>query len=258
MPVKSRFTQPRVGSRRVPRISFNRPGMKPLVAACVFECFVSVALAGQPYHDSAHPGGPQKIPGAVFCAYYDAGGEGVAYHDTEAQNQGSGKLNPADGSYLNEFRRHEGLDISYTKQVPDLESPCNKVVPPLGLLYVGWNEPGEWFKLTVETAEAGRYTADLLYTAQCDATVSITVNGGAALPFTLASTFDAAETIPWRQWHHWNVASDAVTLPLPKGVSVLLVRIVAGGNCNLATLAFRPAGAPRTGPAITALRTPAP
>lgn len=31
------------------------------------------------------------------------------------KNKGSGTLNPADGSYLNEFRMHEGVDISYTK-----------------------------------------------------------------------------------------------------------------------------------------------
>jgi len=62
---------------------------------------------GVPYHDSRYDGSPQKIPGRVLCAYYDEGGEGVAYHDTDAKNHGSGELNPADGTYLNEFRIHE-------------------------------------------------------------------------------------------------------------------------------------------------------
>jgi hypothetical protein len=70
---------------------------------------------GAPYHDSHYQGGAQKIPGQVFCAYYDQGGEGVAYHDSDAKNNGSGVLNPADGSYLHEFRMHEGVDTSYTK-----------------------------------------------------------------------------------------------------------------------------------------------
>ena len=70
---------------------------------------------GAPYHDSRYNGGPQKIPGRIFCAYYDLGGEGVAYHDTDPQNHGSGELNPADGTYLNEFRIQEGVDTSYTK-----------------------------------------------------------------------------------------------------------------------------------------------
>src|SRR6516165_8780677 len=69
---------------------------------------------GAPYQDSRHAGGGQTIPGRVMCAYYDRGGEGVAYHDADAQNRGSGGLNPADGTYLNEFRMHEGVDTSYT------------------------------------------------------------------------------------------------------------------------------------------------
>src|SRR5215475_3819537 len=70
---------------------------------------------GTPYSDDRFHGGPQKIPGKVYCAYYDRGGEGIAYHDSDAKNNGSGVLNPADGSYLNEFRMSEAVDISYTK-----------------------------------------------------------------------------------------------------------------------------------------------
>lgn len=215
--------------------------------------------AGRPFQDAIHAGGPQRIPGPIFCAYYDAGGEGIAYHDTTAENQGSGKLNPADGSYLNEFRRHEGCDTSYTKQKPDLESPCNKVTPPLGLLYVGWNEPGEWFKLTVETTAAGTYVADVLYTSQRGGTIGVEVDGTTSrTTFDLVSTFNPAETIPWRQWHHWNVARDAFEVQLPKGVSVVTVRIVTNGNLNLATFDFRPKGSLRSEPGVTAVKTPSP
>lgn len=217
---------------------------------------VPSGYTGRPYKDAVYLGGPQRIPGPVFCAYYDTGGEGVAYHDKEKENQGSGKLNPPNGSYLNEFRRHEGLDTSYTKQTPDLESPCNKVTPPLGLLYVGWNEPGEWFKLTVEAAEAGTYVADVLYTSHRGGKIGIDIDGTTAqTTFTLESTFDPAETIPWRQWHHWNVARDEFEVTLPKGASVLTVRIVTNGNLNLATFAFRPKASQRTGPDITTLKT---
>ncbi|HEY3616197.1 MAG TPA: hypothetical protein VGK96_05245, partial [Candidatus Sulfotelmatobacter sp.] len=64
---------------------------------------------GTPYRDSRYDGGAQKIPGKVQCAYYDRGGEGVAYHDVDAKNNGSGGLNPADGTYLNQFRMDEGV-----------------------------------------------------------------------------------------------------------------------------------------------------
>lgn len=36
---------------------------------------------GKPFEDAIYKGGPQVIPGKVECAYYDLGGEGVAYHD---------------------------------------------------------------------------------------------------------------------------------------------------------------------------------
>src|ERR1700685_2075571 len=65
---------------------------------------------GKPYTDAMYKGGPQAIPGKIMCAYYDLGGEGFAYHDTTPKNMGSGTLNPADGTYLNEFRMHEAVD----------------------------------------------------------------------------------------------------------------------------------------------------
>src|ERR1700685_1079631 len=103
---------------------------------------------GIPYRDSHHQNAPQKIPGRVECAYYDRGGEGVAYHDSDAKNNGSGALNPADGSYLNEFRMNEGVDTSYTKFHDTIDNnPYNLVEPPENLLYVGWVVAGEGFNM---------------------------------------------------------------------------------------------------------------
>jgi len=94
----------------------------------------------------------------VQCAYYDFGGEGVAYHETDATNHGSGALNPANGEYLNEFRMHEGVDISYTKFKGQVDnSPYDLVTPQPGQLYVGWTQPGEWFNVTVNVKRAGRW-----------------------------------------------------------------------------------------------------
>jgi hypothetical protein len=199
---------------------------------------------GTPYHDSHYPGGAQKIPGQVDCAYYDLGGEGVAYHDSDATNHGSGGLNPADGTYLNEFRMGEGVDTSYTKfrkTVID-NNPYNLVQPPENQLYVGWTEPGEWFNITVTVAKAGEYTADLLYTSNRGGTIALDVNGVASTgPLTIVSTFNAAEPIAWRQWHHWNLAPALVKVRLPKGTSVLTVHIVTGGQMNLAYFDFKKA-----------------
>ena len=192
--------------------------------------------------DGRYQGGAQKIPGKVMCAYYDRGGEGVAYHDTDARNNGSGALNPADGSYLNEFRMSEGVDTSYTKfkRDPSIDdSQYDKIQPPADLLYVGWTEPGEWFNITVDVANAGDYAVDLLYTSNRGGSISLDVNGEAATgPLTIASTFDAADPIAWRQWHHWNIASRIAKLSLSSGTNVITVHILSEGNMNLAIFDF--------------------
>ncbi len=54
---------------------------------------------GKPFQDSHSRTVPQRVPGRVDCAASDVGGEGVAYHDSDAVNHGSGELNPADGTY---------------------------------------------------------------------------------------------------------------------------------------------------------------
>ena len=198
---------------------------------------------GHPYEDSHYQGGAQSVPGKVQCAYYDLGGEGLAYHDTTPKNQGSGMLNPADGSYLNEFRMTEAVDTSYTKFHDAIDNnPYNTVQPEANQLYVGWTEPGEWFNITVNSARAGTYRADLLYTSNRGGTISIDVNGTpAASPIHILSTANAAEPIAWRQWHHWNLTKDAVRLKLAKGKNVLTIHILTEGNMNLAYLDFKSA-----------------
>ena len=200
---------------------------------------------GTPYTDAHHPVGAQPIPGIVQCAFYDTGGEGIAYHDTDAVNHGSGELNPANGTYLNEFRMHEGVDTSYTKfhspDIPIDNNPYDLVTPPADQLYVGWTEPGEWFNLTVNVAHAGLYTADLLYTSNRGGTISLDVNGTPTAPITIPSTFSKDEPVAWRQWHHWNLLPNATTLKLPAGRSILTVHILTEGQMNLATLNFKPA-----------------
>jgi len=73
---------------------------------------------GRPFTDEFHKAGPPAIPGIVQCALYDLGGEGVAYHDTTKENEGSDVLNRdpdherAHGShYVWHFRGKEGVDL---------------------------------------------------------------------------------------------------------------------------------------------------
>jgi hypothetical protein len=201
---------------------------------------------GTPFEDNRYHEDAQKIPGKVYCAYYDRGGEGVAYHDSDARNNGSGALNPADGSYLNEFRMSEGVDISYTKMdrnPPIDNTQYDKIQPPPNMFYVGWTEPAEWFNVTVDVKQSGWYSADLLYTSNRGGTISLNVNGAAETsPLKIESTFDASDPVAWRQWHHWNLAPGILKLKLGRGKNVVTVHILTEGQMNLGYFDFKKIG----------------
>lgn len=75
----------------------------------------------------------QKIPGTIEAIYYDTGGEGIAYHDNDPENQGTG------------LRQDEGVDTEYND----------------GGSNIGWIQPGEWVEYTVEVESSGSYDIEL-------------------------------------------------------------------------------------------------
>jgi hypothetical protein len=196
---------------------------------------------GRPFSDGTIVG-PAVIPGQVKCAYYDLGGEGIAYHDADGVNHGSGMLNPVNGDPLHEFRMHEGVDISYTKSGGIDDNPFDRYQPPMRSLYVGWTEPGEWINVTVDVRQAGAYTVDIPYTANGEGRISLALDGAQPLAIIrMPSTNDRAEPVAWRQWHHWAFLADAAAMSLPAGRHVLTLKIEANGNMNLDSIVFRPA-----------------
>jgi beta-glucanase (GH16 family) len=75
-----------------------------------------------------YKGTPQSIPGVVRLPFYDEGGKGVAYHDSDKTNALAAKG----------FRADEGVDTEGTQ---------------IGHIY-----DGEWLKYTVDVKETGTYT----------------------------------------------------------------------------------------------------
>lgn len=197
---------------------------------------------GKPYHDSVFSGGAQRIPGRLQCEYFDFGGEGIAYHDSDSINSGSGRLNPADGLYLNEFRINEAVDISYTKfRDPAIDNnPYNLVEPEKDQLYVGWTSPGEWTKYTVDVEKSGMYELGLMYTSNQGGIISISVNDlDATGPISIPSTYVAADPVAWRQWHHWNYIGNLAKIRLNKGVQTITLITVETGQMNYDYIDFK-------------------
>lgn len=196
---------------------------------------------GTPFKNEVYKEGAQIVPGKLQCEYYDLGGEGIAFHETDSINSGSGRLNKADGTYLHQFRINEAVDISYTKfQNPPIDNtPYNFVNPEKDQLYIGWTKPGEWTKYTINVKENGTYQLGLMYTANKDGKISFSVNDRKVTESILIpSTFVAADTVSFRQWHHWNYIENTAKIQLEKGIQTFTIHTVEVGDMNYEHINF--------------------
>ena len=204
---------------------------------------------GKPFEDATHNGGPQTIPGRLQAAFYDLGGEGIAYHDVDPVNHGSGELNykpehceegvpPA----ICHFRENEGVDSSYVKKMADLNHP-NVVAPEWQQLYISWTDDGEWVNYTVDVKQAGLYkiVAMYSYTAQ---TIHFSLNDEPAadckLPLDPTTQYSMKDYPDWQVWHFWNKAECGEINFARSGIQLLTLHYKHGNN--LAYFDFVPAG----------------
>ncbi len=183
---------------------------------------------GRPFADDVYKGGAQVIPGKVECAHYDLGGEGVAYHDTDAQNSGNGVLNqqknhqrPQATAYHWNFRKDEGVDISYTKDFADFNHKQNLVEPPVNQFYIGWADDGEWCNYTVDVKKAGAYRIVALYGNEAN-TFKFSINnkpaGECKFPVATGSM------------HKWNKAEVGTITFTEAGLQLLTLHYNKGNN----------------------------
>ncbi len=203
-----------------------------LSAHCGFSQ-VTNQYRGLPFTDACHQTGPPAIPGFVQCALFDRGGEGVAYHDSDPVNHGSGELNQETGHqrqhaspYLWNFRKDEGVDLSYVKDWADLNHP-NPVSPPINQLYIGWATNDEWCNYTVDVKAPGTYRIKALYSYQTN-TVSFDLNHQ---PAAICRINQATPG-----WHHWNF-DEIGTIDFPQTGHQLLTFHYTWGN-NFAWFEF--------------------
>lgn len=185
---------------------------------------------GKPFRDSLYTRGAQNIPGRVELAYFDLGGEGVAYHDVTPENEGS-KLNhevhdygshwrPGIPAYIAFFRETEGVDISYTKDWADFNHP-NKVDPAVNQLYIGWEEDGEWTNYTVNVLNPGRYRIITIYGYQ-DNKSELWLNGKKAVSLVLPENTG--------NWHYWTQATVGEIIFSKEGLNLLTLKYNTGAN----------------------------
>ncbi len=189
---------------------------------------VPLSYKGRPFVDAIHTAGPQVIPGKIECALYDMGGEGVAYHDVETENRGSGGLNklpdhqrPHATPYEWAFRKDEAVDISYTKDFADFNHVNNYYIPGVNQFYIGWTENNEWLNYTVDVKVAGTYKIDALY-ANKDTAITFDVNQKPASTCKLPLSTGG--------FHNWNKAEIGTITFSEPGLQLLTFHYNKGNN----------------------------
>jgi Carbohydrate binding module (family 6) len=123
-----------------------------------------------PGGSTPYTGTPINLPGTVQFENYDAGGEGIAYHDTTSGNSG--------GVY-----RSNSVDIKASQDTG-------------GGYLVGWTKGGEWLNYTVNVTAAGTYAIDVrVASAGAGGTFHIEVNG-----VNKTGTLTVPNTGAWTTW----------------------------------------------------------
>lgn len=191
------------------------------------------------FRDSVYLKGPQEIPGRIQAAYYDLGGEGVAYHDADLANHGSGELNYSQkcpdtaSNYVCHFREKDATDPSYTKSCCDF-SAKNFDTPPRKQFYIGWQADGEWLNYTVRVRAKGSYKIKAMYGF-----------GASVITFKVNNSPASTAKFPINTGspHVWKYADSIGVITFPDTGLFLLTYMIAKEN-NTAYFDFVPAGGP--------------
>jgi hypothetical protein len=152
-----------------------------------------------------YTGTPWSIPGTIEAENYDAGGEGIAYHDDAVVQQGASNGN---------FRPTEGVDVEATQDVS-------------GGYNIGWTSSTEWLRYSVDVATAGSYNLEIRYATAAD---------GGEVDFSFGSGSDnvtgSVAAPSTGGWGSFNTVNE--TVELKAGPQVLIIN--PGVNINYYTL----------------------
>jgi beta-glucanase (GH16 family) len=143
------------------RVDFVHQAIRCLLAASIGLCGFASRLHAQTV----------TLPGQIEVENYDAGGEGVAYHDVESANLGG------------QYRPSEAVDIQATTDAG-------------GGYNVGWTKSGEWLRYTVTTTMSGNYALSARVASNGPGgTFHVEIDG-----VNVTNSLTVADTGAWQNW----------------------------------------------------------
>jgi beta-glucosidase len=137
--------------------------------------------------DAPYGGTAAAVPGTVYAANYDTGGQGVAYNVTSTNGSANGY-------------RSDGVDLEDTADTTNDTGA--------GLYDLGWTTAGQWFNYTVNVATAGTYTVALRLASPYGITDALHIANAAG------TSLSGAVAVPnTGSYQTWTTVDASVTLP---------------------------------------------
>jgi hypothetical protein len=79
-----------------------------------------------------------------------------------------------------------------------------------------------------------------MYTSNQGGKISIDVNDQDATgPILIPTTFVEADSVAWRQWHHWNYIDSIAGVELKSGIQTITLHTVEPGQMNYDYINFK-------------------
>ena len=151
-----------------------------------------------------------ELPGTLQAEDFDKGPEGIAFHDTDNNNEGTNSYR-SDGGGVDIVTGNGGYAIGYTSQ-------------------------GEWLEYTVNVKKAGIYSYDAYVSSGVtNSSFSISLNNSDGL-VKLTDQL-AVPCVTANSWDTYRVVHGRLLVPLEEGVQVIRINIT-GSSCNIDKIVF--------------------
>ena len=152
--------------------------------------------------------GPFAIPGTLQVEFYDKGGEGAAYHDSEPENRGDAN-----------YRTSDGVDI--------VNGNNGKAI--------GYTSTGEWVEYTVNVKQAATFNYKAFVS-------SGTANSGFSINLNEKGKIKKLADVKVPQtgdnsWDTYKTVEGTLSEPLEAGEQILRI-VITGSNCNIDKIQF--------------------
>jgi hypothetical protein len=201
------------------------------VSAAVIPSGIPADYKGKPFCCDTLLGHYQQIPGVVKAVYFDSGGEGVGFHES---NQNTGHQGDCCLRKLlngTPIAADQPVDMQIFNTYWDWT--VQGTHPDTGSWHLSWIDSdtinGEWVKMSVHVNSTGTYTIGLHEVPASDPNLtSITFNN--APPILVSGLHVPAGTeIKSEVWHTWNVFPNVGEVTLDTGLYVLKYMFLKGG-----------------------------